>query len=109
MVIAAVTYSTMHLADADAQYSLLLDHHAKALRSLTLARSHVNRFGKFLYEEFSVRDAGRIRDLDASLDQTATDFNAAAAEALRNNPDLTAQIQAARELFNHAVSGSSRV
>ncbi len=109
VVIAAVTYSSLHMATADTQYTLLLDKDVMAARSLTLARSHVNRFGKFLYEELSERDPVRIRELDSGLDQLAGDFHSTTDQAMRSNPAAADSIQEVRDSFDHAVSDSRRV
>src|SRR5271163_1552420 len=109
VVIAAVTYSSMHMATADARYTLLLDKQAKALRRLTNARGLTNRFRLLLYAEVIEHDRGRIRQIDADLDQIAADFRSSIDEAARYLPASAVSIRAIRAQSDQCVSDSQRV
>src|SRR5271168_1475250 len=108
VVIAAITYSSMHLATADARYTVLLDKQAKALRRLTNARGLINRFHLLLYTEVVEHDPGKIRQIENDLDQIAVDFRSAADEAVRENPGAAASIRALEAQFDHSVSDSQQ-
>src|SRR5277367_689660 len=104
VVIAAVTYSSMHMATADARYTVLLDKQAKALRRLTNARGLTNRFRLLLYAEVVEHDPSRIRQIEADLDQIVLDFRSGLDEATRNNPDYAVTIRAIRAQFDRGLS-----
>src|SRR5271170_2302751 len=70
MVIVAGVYSSIESKSIDTQYSDLIDGQVKALRSVTEARSHTNRFGLFLYAIVAETDLARRLSLDAELEKT---------------------------------------
>src|SRR5277367_3919488 len=109
VVIAAVTYSSMHMATADARYTVLLDKQAKALRRLTNARGLTNRFRLLLYAEVIEHDRGKLRNIDADLDQIAADFHSSVDEAARYSPDSAASIRAIEAQSVLSVSDSQSV
>jgi len=109
MVIIAALYSSNRMSMIDAQYSALLDKDVKALHNLTLAQSHNNRFGLYLYKEIAELDPDRKRMIDREIEQTATDFYTVLSEAKRENPDLASEIDTSVALFDQAVVDSQPV
>jgi len=104
MVVAAKVYSSYESLDIDAGYRELIDHDVKTLRSLSVTRSHTNRFGLFLYEEISEPNADKRQSLDVELDKIWRDDRARVAESLLQSPARAKEIQAAAALFDKAVS-----
>src|SRR5215475_10154048 len=64
MVVVAALYSSNRMSTIDAHYNALLDKDAKALHNLTLAQSHNNKFGLYLYKEIAEPDPDRMRMID---------------------------------------------
>lgn len=109
MVILAALYSSHRMSTIDAQYRGLLDKEVKALQNLTLAQSHNNKFGLYLYKEIAELDPDRMRMIDNEIEQTITDFHTALNEAKREKPDLASEIDASTALFDKAVVHSQAV
>jgi signal transduction histidine kinase/DNA-binding response OmpR family regulator/HPt (histidine-containing phosphotransfer) domain-containing protein len=109
MVIIAALYSSDRMSMIDAQYSVLLDKDVKALHNLTLAQSHNNKFGLYLYKEIAELDPDRKRMIDREIEQTVTDLHTVLSEAKRENPDLGSEIDASAALFDQAVVHSQPV
>jgi two-component system sensor histidine kinase/response regulator len=109
MVIVAALYSSNRMSTIDARYSSLLDKDVKALRNLSFAQAHNNRFGLFLYKEIAELDPDRMRVIDGQLDPIVTQFHSALDEAKRQSPDLAPQIDARTVLFDEMVSNSRAV
>ena len=109
MVIIAALYSSDRMTTIDARYSGLLEKNVEVLQNLTLAQSHSNKFGLFLYKEIAELNPDRMRAIDGDLDQTVTDFHATIDEAKRESPDLTSEVNAAVALFDQEVANSRPV
>jgi hypothetical protein len=109
MVIIAALYSSDRMTTIDAHYSSLLDKDVKGLHNLTLAQSHNNKFGLYLYKEIAEPDPDKMRMIDGDIEQIITDFHTALNEAKRDNPDLASQIDAPAALFDQAVVHSRPV
>src|SRR5277367_6142879 len=95
MVIAAGVYSSIQTKSIDAQYSELIDGPVEALRSLSEARSHTNRFGMFLYAMVAETDPARKLSIDAELENTRAGYEKVISEALRKSPERADKIRAA--------------
>src|ERR1700761_7003458 len=100
MVILAGLYASIEMERIDTWYRNLIDQDVLTWQSLTNARSLNNRFGQLLYEEIAERNVDRMLMLDAELDQTATEYNAAMEQAKRGSPELAAKIEAINALFD---------
>jgi len=109
MVIAAGVYSSIESKRIDAQYSDLIDGQVEALRSVTEARSHTNRFGLFLYAMVAETDPARKLSLDTELEKTRTDYEQVISESLRKAPERADKIKAASALFNRAAQDARPV
>jgi signal transduction histidine kinase/DNA-binding response OmpR family regulator/HPt (histidine-containing phosphotransfer) domain-containing protein len=109
MVIIAALYSSDRMSTIDAQYSSLLDKDVKVLHNLTLAQSHNNKFGLYLYKEIAEVDPDRMRMIDREIEQAVIDFHTALNEAKRLNPDLASEIDASTARFDQAVVHSQPV
>src|SRR5262252_4533687 len=109
MVIIAALYSSDRMSTIDAHYSGLLDKDVKVLHNLTLAQSHNNKFGLYLYKEIAETDPDRMRMIDREIEQTVIDFHTVLNEAKRLNPDLAPEIDAGTALFDQAVIHSQPV
>src|SRR5262249_27067900 len=75
MVIMAALYSSNRMSMIDARYRALLDKDIKALHNLTLAQSHNNKFGLYLYKEIAELDPDRMHMIDREIEQTVIDFH----------------------------------
>jgi signal transduction histidine kinase/DNA-binding response OmpR family regulator/HPt (histidine-containing phosphotransfer) domain-containing protein len=106
MVIVAALYASIEMNRIDARYSDLIGEDVKALYNLTIARVLSNRFGWLLYQEVAEPDADRMRVIDADLDGTAADFYSSIALARVESPSMAQKIDAAKALFEQAVSAS---
>ncbi len=104
MVIVAGVYSSIESKMIDTWYSNLIDQQVKALRNVTEARAHTNRYGLFLYELIVETDPARKRIIDGELEGVATDFHEVTAEALKESPERADKINAAAALFERAVA-----
>src|SRR5499427_1263191 len=109
MVIIAALYSSDRMSTIDAHYSGLLDKDVKVLHNLTLAQSHNNKFGLYLYKEIAETDPDRMRMIDREIEQTVIDFHTVLNEARSGNPDLAPEIDASTALFDQAVVHSQPV
>src|SRR5215831_16841525 len=109
MVIIAALYSSDRMSTIDAHYSALLDKDVQVLHNLTLAQSHNNKFGLYLYKEIAELDPDRMHMIDREIEQTVIDFHTALNEAKRENPDLASEIDAGAALFDQAVVHSQPV
>ena len=103
MVIIAALYSSERMSTIDAHYRALLDKDVKALHNLTLAQSHSNKFGLYLYKEIAEVDPDRMRMIDWEIEQTVIDFHTVLNEAKRESPSLASDIDASGALFDQAV------
>jgi signal transduction histidine kinase/DNA-binding response OmpR family regulator/HPt (histidine-containing phosphotransfer) domain-containing protein len=106
MVIAAGMYSSIESKTIDAQYSTLIDGQVEALRSVTEARSHTNRFGLFLYAMMAETEPARKLAIDTELQKTRADYEKVISEAVQKAPDRADKIKAAAALFNRAAEDS---
>src|SRR4051812_32748493 len=109
MVLLATIYSSYETKAIDTLYSDLISHDAKTLQSMSIARSHVMRFGLYLYEEISEPDADKRQSIDVELDKTWRDFRVRIAESVQQSPDRAKEIQAFSVLFDKAVSDARPV
>jgi len=109
MVIIAALYSSDRMSTIDAHYSGLLDKDVKVLHNLTLAQSHNNKFGLYLYKEIAETDPDRMRMIDREIEEAVIDFHTVLNEAKRLNPDLASEIDASTALFDQAVVHSQPV
>jgi len=109
MVIIAALYSSNRMSTIDAHYSALLEKDVKALHNLSLAQSHNNKFGLYLYKEVAEPDPDRMRMIDREIEQSVIDFHTALNEAKLGEPDLTSEIDAGMALFDQAVVHSQPV
>ena len=106
MVIVAALYASIEMNRIDTRYSDLIDKDLKALYNLTIARVLSNRFGWLLYQEISEPDVDRMRVIDADLDATVAEFHSSVAFARAESPGTAQKIDAAKSLFEQAVSDS---
>ncbi len=104
MVVAAKMYSSYESVNIDAGYTELIEHDVRTLRSLSVTRSHTNRFGLFLYEEVTEPNPDKRQSLDVELDKIWRDYRARVAESLAQSPARSKEIQAAAALFDKAVA-----
>ena len=109
MVVVAGLYSSIESKRIDTRYSELTNQDVKTLQTLTAARALTNKFGLELYKMIAEQDPDRMRRIDGDLDKTYADYQTAIEEALRQTPDRAAEINAAAELFDEAVSASRSV
>jgi len=109
MVLVAGVYSSIESKTIDTWYSDLIDTDVKALRSITEARSHTNRFGLFLYELVAETDPDRKQVIDGELEKTRADYQAVSSAALRESPERAGKIEAAAALFDRAVADARPV
>ena len=109
MVIAAGVYSSTRSKTIDTLYSALIDGQVDALRSLTEARSHTNRFGLFLYALVAETDPARKLAIDTELENTRTDYERAISEALRKSPDSAEIAKAAAAIFDRLAEDARPV
>src|SRR5277367_2240970 len=104
MVIVAGVYSSIESKMIDTWYTSLIGQQVKALREVTEARAHTNRYGLFLYELIVETDPGRKRIVDGELQGVVSDFHGVIAEALKESPERADKINAAADLFDRAVA-----
>src|SRR5215472_12088941 len=109
MVIIAALYSSDRMSTIDAHYSGLLDKDVKVLHNLTLAQSHNNKFGLYLYKEIAETDPDRMRMIDREIEEAVIDFHAGLNDAKGENPELASEIDASTALFDQAVVHSQPV
>jgi signal transduction histidine kinase/DNA-binding response OmpR family regulator/HPt (histidine-containing phosphotransfer) domain-containing protein/HAMP domain-containing protein len=109
MVIGAGVYSSIESKTIDTQYSELIGGPVEALRSVTEARSHTNRFGLFLYAIVAETDPARKLALEAELEKTRDAYEQVIAEALRKNPERADKIKATSALFHRAAEDARPV
>ena len=109
MVIFAGIYSSIESKKIDTWYSDLINTDVAGLRSLTEARSHINRYGLFLYALVSETDGTRRPKIEEELEKTRSDYQTAVAHSLQNSPDRAEKIRSAAALFNHAVEDAGPV
>ncbi len=104
MVILATLYSSTASRRIDNQYSDLINHDAKTLQNLTIARAHTNRIGLFLYEEIAEPNPDKRVQIDAELDSIYADFQTRITDALRDSPAHAQRIKLTSDLFDKAMS-----
>src|SRR6516162_2648004 len=75
MVLASGLYSSIEMNRIDAKYSELIDRDTAALRGLTKAQAHNNRFGLFLYKEVAETDPDKVLMADKEVDSAVADFH----------------------------------
>jgi signal transduction histidine kinase/DNA-binding response OmpR family regulator/HPt (histidine-containing phosphotransfer) domain-containing protein len=109
MVIVAGVYSSIESKMIDTWYSNLIDQEVAALRNMTEARAHTNRFGLFLYDLVAETDADRKQVIDAELDKIRGDYQTAIATATRLSPERADKIRAAGAAFDRAADDSRPV
>jgi signal transduction histidine kinase/CheY-like chemotaxis protein len=109
MVIMAGVYSSIESKMIDTWYSNLLDREVEALRSVTEARAHTNRFGLSLYELVAETNPDRKQAIDGELDWIRRDYDAAMSEALRLGPERADKIRAATAQFDRATDDARAV
>ena len=69
MVLVATAYSSYETKAIDDWYSELIQHDAKTLTSMSVARSDTMRYGFYLYEEITEPDADKRQSIDVELDK----------------------------------------
>ncbi len=104
MVLLATVYSTVSSKAIDTEYSYLLDHDAKTLQNLSVARAHSNRVSLFLYEEITDPDDDRKVQIDGELEKLYADYQKQIGDALIQSPGRTKEIEATAALFDRAYS-----
>ena len=109
MVVVAVTHATFQMRRADVDYTVILDHDVKGVRSLIAARALSDRLGLLLYEEVAEPDLAVKRQMDARLDNIAAEFRSSAEEAIRETPSRAAAIRDIEAQFNLALSWAHQV
>ena len=109
MVIVAGVYSSIETKMIDTWYSNLIDKEVAALRDMTEARAHTNRFGLYLYDLVAETDAGRKQVIDRELDKIRGDYQAATAAAISRSPERADKIKAAEVEFERAADDASPV
>jgi two-component system, sensor histidine kinase and response regulator len=109
MAILAAIYSSIEMRAIDDWYSQLIDHDSRAVHQIDVARSLNMRYGFYLYRLIAETDPGRMRDLDAELDSSYSEYRTAVDEAKRLAPAHVAQISAVASSFDKAVLHSRAV
>jgi signal transduction histidine kinase/CheY-like chemotaxis protein len=109
MVIVAGVYSSIETKMIDTWYSNLIDKDVAALRDVTEARAHTNRFGLFLYDLVAETDPGRKQVIDRELDKIRGDYQTATAAAISRSPERADKIKAAVVEFERAADDASPV
>src|SRR4249920_1382509 len=109
MVLVATIYSSYETKAIDTWYSALIQHDAKTLPSISIARSHTMRFGLYLYEEITEPDADKRQSIDVELDKVWRDYRARIADSIQQSPERTKEIQALSALFDKAVADARPV
>jgi signal transduction histidine kinase/CheY-like chemotaxis protein len=109
MVILESVYASIESNSIDTSYSDLIGTEVEALRSLTEARSHTNRFGMFLFELVAETDPAKRPAIDAELDKIRADYQSLIADTLAKVPQRTAEIKAASVLFDRVIEDSRTV
>ena len=109
MVVLATIYSSYETKAIDHWYSALIQHDAKTLPSISVARSDTMRFGLYLYEEITEPDADKRQSIDVELDKVWRNYRARIAESLQQSPERAKEIQAASTLFDKAVADARPV
>ena len=109
MVIIAGVYSSIESKMTDTWYSNLITRQVEALRSVTEARAHTNRFSLFLYDLIAETDPDRKQVINGELDKIHSDYEGAVATAMRLAPDRADKIQAAAALFERAADDARPV
>ena len=94
----------------DRWYSALIQHDAKTLPSISIARSHTMRFGLYLYEEDGAEPA-RIKrqSIDVELDKVWRDYRARIRSRYSRVPSARREIQAVSALFDKAVADAQQL
>jgi signal transduction histidine kinase/DNA-binding response OmpR family regulator/HPt (histidine-containing phosphotransfer) domain-containing protein len=109
MVIVAGVYSSIESKMIDTWYSNLIDRQVAALRSMTEARAHTNRFGLYLYDLLAETDPDRKQVIDAELDKIRADYQRATATAIRLSPEQAVKISVAAAEFDRAADDARPV
>jgi signal transduction histidine kinase/DNA-binding response OmpR family regulator/HPt (histidine-containing phosphotransfer) domain-containing protein len=109
MVIIAGVYSSIESKMIDTWYTKLLDGEVEALRSMTEARAHTNRFGLYLYDLIAETDPDRKQIINGELDQIRSDYDEAVSTAIKLCPERADQIRAAAALFERATDDARPV
>ena len=109
MVLAATLYSSIEMSRIDTRYTTLISQDAKALQSLTDARSEVTRFGQSIYKEIAEPDIEKSKEIDTELDRIVAQYSALVEDAKQESPALASEIEASSTLFEQAVTDSGRI
>src|ERR1700751_3633741 len=109
MVIVAGVYSSIESKTIDTWYSNLLGGEVEALRSVTEARAHTNRFGLFLYDLLAQTDPDRKQKIDGELDSVQRDYHAAMSKAEGLSHERADKIKAAAFEFDEAAADARPV
>ena len=109
MAMAARLYSSYETRAIDNSYSELISRFEYTLRRLGDSRTREVLYSQLLYKEIVELDSGRMREIEAELDQIYAQFKASIAEAERTSPMRAAEIRVAEGLFDRAVTDSRAV
>src|SRR3954471_5402516 len=109
MVLVAIAYSSYETKAIDGWYGNLIQHDAKTLTSISIARSHTMRYGLSLYEEIAEPDADKRQTIDVELDKIWRDYRVRIAESQQQSPERAKEIQVVSALFDKAVSDARPV
>lgn len=109
LVVVGALYSSISSRRIDTGYSGLIDHDAKTLQTMSVARSDTNGFGLYLYQEIAELDPNRMQSIEEKLNNIAADYRSRIADALRQSPDHAKEIKATGELFDKFVADARPV
>jgi signal transduction histidine kinase/CheY-like chemotaxis protein len=109
MAIVAAVYSSIESKMMDTQYSRLIANDERALSQLTYARAQESLFGQYLYKDIVELDPGRMRAIEADLDESYSDFKASIAEVKRYSTFGSNELRSAEALFDRAASDAHTV
>jgi len=109
MVIVAGYYASYEIRAIDNWYSDLISHELQAAHQIGVARALNMRYGFDLYQMIVETNLQEMQKIDADLDLTYSDFQAAVADAARLNPSRAARIHAAAGAFEKVVIDSRPV
>ncbi len=109
MVLASGLYSSIEMTRIDNQYSELIERDTAALRGLTKAQAHNNRFGLFLYKELAEADPDKVLVADGEVDSAISDFHTSLQEASQRDPKLAEAVAPAAAIFDRMVADSKLV
>jgi two-component system, sensor histidine kinase and response regulator len=109
MVLVATAYSSYETKMIDDWYSELIQHDARTLASMSVARSDTMRYGFYLYEEIAEPDVDKRQSVEVELDRIWREYRARVAASLEQSPERTNEIQATAALFDQAVTDARPV